>query len=203
MFSPKTNVEMPKRSNAIPILLLVIIVVRVLLLFFALSRPTVYRAFVTINIFAEADAEKTVHKVIGSLTNVPRQLIGSDAVAARAAQSNRVRQRFAEGGFRTFPNAKEPKDLESRVLQLLTITRTFNAGTQIETQVELNRNSIILSYCTVDPEESQLLLEAIVEAYEQVVKDACQSENEKYSVKVLSRTMSGVPRHWWQQLWNH
>ncbi len=173
--------EMSKRSNLIPMLMLVAILVGVALFLATFLRPKTFTSLSTIRIVAKNPAI-----VVGSVPTGQRQLIGSEAIAIAASQTERVKQRLAGGGFIAFPNAKEPKDLVQPLMYGLRLSHLSNRP-----------NDLVLSYRCLDRDEAKLLLESILEAYDDALRDVDQDGNGGYKVLGLERPCKGIPRSWW------
>ncbi len=172
---------MSKRSNLFPILMLVAILAGVALFLITFLRPKTFTSLSTIRIVAKNPAI-----VVGSVPAGQRQLIGSEAIAIAASQTERVKQRLKEGGFRTFSNAKEPKDLVQPLRHCLIVSHQSNRP-----------NDLFLSFRCLDPEEAKLLLESILEAYNDSLRDFDQDANGGYKVLGLERPCKGIPSSWW------
>ncbi len=183
-----------RRSNLFPILMLVVILVGVAFLFVAISLPKVYQSHSVICIIKLPDDSGTDAKL--SPESVATKLIASQKVVSEAAQLDRIKRKLTDDGFRSFPNAKVPADLESGLMDHLTVKVLDSPGNNVIPQNIVGK-PVILRFACADSAESHMLMTAIVDAYGIHVSEVC---GQKYKVVTLSHTTKGYSRNWWQQL---
>lgn len=101
-------------------------------------------------------------------------LLGSQMIAEKTANCDKVKTRLEKDGFSAFPEAKKPEDLVSGIMTSLIVTRDNKDATQNAP----GNNVIMLNFRCTNQEECKFILENLIEMYQRFIDDTYQDISE-------------------------
>lgn len=110
------------------------------------------------------------------------QLLQSEDIALQAARGDKCVRRLQEEGFSSFPDAKKPEELVQGIMSNLTVTRDIKDSTTGGG----GNNILLLSFRGTNREETKIILEALIDAYDKYIAEVYKNLNDNV-VKDINR----------------
>ncbi len=144
------------------------------------SRASVHVVNKSVNPGGSTSSKSVTTTFVDDYMSTQKQIMGSEIIAQLAANKDKIKKKLAEDGFRSFPDAKKPDDLILGIRTSLIVSRDMRESGG-------GNNILLLQFRGTDREDCKLILEAMIEAYNDHITDVFRDLSENL-VKAITQT---------------
>ncbi len=146
------------------------------------SRASVHVVNKSVNPGGSTSSRSVTTTFVDDYMSTQKQIMGSEIIAELAAKKDKIKKKLTEDGFRSFPDARKPDDLIQGIRTSLIVSRDMR-----ESGGAGGNNILLLQFRSTDREECKLILEMMIEAYNDHISDVFRDLSENL-VKAITQT---------------
>lgn len=152
------------------------------------SRASVHVVNKSVNAGSNMATRSVTTTFVDDYMSTQKQLIGSEMVALLAANKDKIKKKLAEEGFHCFPGVTKTEDMVQGIKDSLIVTRDLRDAVGSG-----GNNILVLQWRGTDREECKLILDMIIEAYNDHINDVYKDLSENL-IKTITQTRTELEK---------